>query len=243
MGKHLLNSHKDILMECIEEKRKLKKRPIVEEGQTQIDKFYSYVFPQAKLYSDWLLLIIFENLPLNSCDATRHPYLGKYITLKSMSRNNFRKYLLLLQKYVLRKVKEMLPKRFAIMFDGWSVGTEHYLGVFAVFVDKDSGLKRRLLLGRMIADDLDDETEYTNDVDESEKHFGLTAEDMFDQILDIFRDLGYSETELDDIQDNVQCLIGDSVSVNLKLARISYMHTTYCLYVLFTISYDDNTQE
>ena len=138
MGKHLLNSHKDIMIECIEEKRKLKKRPIVEEGQTQIDKFYSYVSPQAKLYSDWLLLIIFENMPLDSCDATRHPYLGKYITLKSMSRNIFRKYLLLLQKYVLRSVKKMLPKRFAIMFDGWSIGTEHYLGVLATTIINNS---------------------------------------------------------------------------------------------------------
>ena len=90
----------------------------------------------------------------------------------------------------MRKVKKLLPKHFASVFDGWSTGTEHYLGVFAVFADKDSGLERRLLLGCMVADDLDDETEYTSDVGESEKHFGLTAEDMFDQVLDTFRDSG-----------------------------------------------------
>ena len=57
MGKHLLNCHRDILMDCIERKSKMKKRPIVEEGQTQLDKFYSYVSPKARLYSDWLQLI------------------------------------------------------------------------------------------------------------------------------------------------------------------------------------------
>ena len=219
MGKHLLNCHRDILMDCIERKSKMKKRPIVEEGQTQLDKFYSYVSPKARLYSDWLQLILFENLVLDSCDATRHPVLAKYITLDSMSRNTLRKYLLLLGKYVQDKVKKILPPRFILMFDGWSIGTEHYLGVFAVFTDKDTKKKRRLLLGCMVADDLDEDIIYTADVEESEKYFGLTSEDMYDQILDILRDLGFSENELNEIQNIVQCLIGDSVAANLKLAR------------------------
>jgi hypothetical protein len=54
MGKHLLNYDRDILMDCIERKSKIKKRPFVQEGRTQLDKFYAYVSPKSRLYSDRL---------------------------------------------------------------------------------------------------------------------------------------------------------------------------------------------
>lgn len=49
-----------------------------------------------------------------------------------MSRNTLQKYLPLLGKYVQEKVKKNLPPYFILMFDGSSIGTDHYLRVFRV---------------------------------------------------------------------------------------------------------------
>lgn len=220
MGKHILNCHKEILLNLIGTNTSLKKRALREDGQTSLENYYAYVSPTARLYSDWLQLIIFENLALDSCDHQRHPVLAKYMSLESMSRNTLKKYLLLLHKFLLKKIKNMLPSKFAVMFDGWTIGTEHYLGVFAVFMDTTSK-KKRVLIGCMVADDVDENDEYTDGIQDSDKHFGLTAADMFEHLADMLKELGYTEEDVnaDELKNIIQCLIGDSVSANLKLAR------------------------
>jgi hypothetical protein len=145
-----------------------------------------------------------------------------------MSRNTIKKYLLLLHEKVVDKIKKVLPKKFVIMFDGWSLGTEHYLGVFASFIDRRTSIKQRVLLSCMVADDIDGDTEYTADVGDDAKYFGLTAEDIYDELYDILTDYGFSATQLDSIEDIVQAIIGDSVSANKKLARIANIPFINC---------------
>ena len=145
-----------------------------------------------------------------------------------MSRNTIKKYLFLLHKKVVTKVRKVLPKKFVIMFDAWSLGTEHYLGVFASFIDKRTSMKQRFLLSCMVADDIDGYTEYTADVGNNAKYFGLTTEDIYDELCDVLKDYGFSDTQLDKIEDIVQAIIGDSVSANIKLARIANIPFINC---------------
>ena len=64
----------------------------------------------------------------------------------SISRNTLINYMLLLTKDVENKVKELLSKSFAIVFDGWSSGTTHYICIFATFPASNSnGYEKKLL--------------------------------------------------------------------------------------------------
>ena len=219
MGKHVVDCHRIFLLELLSQKKR-DRAVAVAPGQTTISSFYAYCSDEARNIADWIQLILFENFPLDSCDKKRHPVLAKYVTLSSMSRKTTSKYLMLLHEKVKLKVQKILPKRFVCMFDGWSLGTEHYLGLFVVFMDSKTATKKRVLLSCMVADDVDESTEYTADVNESLKYFGLTAEDLYDEVLDVLRDYGFSESQLDEIENTVQAFIGDNVYANRKLARI-----------------------
>lgn len=76
----------------------------------------------------WLDLIINENLPL-SMVGSKH--FRKYVKLESMAIRTFEKYMELVCKDVEIIVKSMLPKKFGIVFDGWTHGSTHYVAFYA----------------------------------------------------------------------------------------------------------------
>ena len=55
------------------------------------------------------------------------------IKLKEISRSTLTKHLRLTSAQHTKEIASILPDKFGIMFDGWSIGTQHYLGVFAVW--------------------------------------------------------------------------------------------------------------
>ena len=59
----------------------------------------------------------------------------------------FMKYLACLTKVVKKKVARMLPKRYAIALDGWSVGDTHFVAVFATFPADTAVGYGKVLLG------------------------------------------------------------------------------------------------
>jgi hypothetical protein len=227
MGSHLVKNHGELLREALANSKQVKP-PSVEPGQGTITNYYAYASEEAKNIAGWIELILFENYPLDSCEKKRHPHLAKFVTLKSISRNTVKKYLHLLHEKVVAKIKQVLPKKFVLMLDGWTIKTEHYLGVFASFIDQRTKVKQRFLLSCMVADDVDANTEYTAEVGDNAKHFGLTAEDIYDELYDILKDYGFSDTQLENIEDIVQAIIGDSVSANKKLARIANIPFINC---------------
>lgn len=57
----------------------------------------------------------------------------------------FRKYLHLPIEHVEQKISALLPNNFALIFDGWSCGSTHYVAVFASYSDScDNGYQTRL---------------------------------------------------------------------------------------------------
>ena len=224
MGSHLVKNHGELLREAVASSKR-SKPPSVESGQGTITNYYAYASEEAKTIAGWIELILFENYPLDSCEKKRHPHLAKFVTLKSMSRNTVKKYLLLLHEKVVAKIKEVLPNKFVLMLDGWTIKTEHYLGVFASFIDGRTKVKQRFLLSCMVADDIDGNTEYTAEIVDDAKHFGLN---IYDEFYDILKDYGFSDTQLENIEDIMQAIIGDSVSANKKLARIANIPFINC---------------
>ena len=114
-------------------------------------------------------------------------------------RNN----LLSLAKVMKEKVKASLPRKFVIVFDGWSDGTEYYIAVSAAFgrIAKSTGkaVPEQVMLSMrpLLADGIE----------------GMTAvdhEQHIEKALSLY----------DRTCDNVLCIASDNCSVNRRMARI-----------------------
>ncbi|RHY05928.1 hypothetical protein DYB37_012316 [Aphanomyces astaci] len=95
-----------------------------------------------------------------------------------------------------KKISAMLPNSFAIVFDGWSIGSTHYVAIFATFPTDDAiGYKKVLLSFSPI-----------NDED------SLSAIAHYDYLSFVLEVYGKNMS-------NVVALIGDNCSVNVAFAR------------------------
>ena len=105
------------------------------------------------------------------------------------------KYMLKVTEVVEKKIEKELPSLFALAFDGWSNGSNHFVATFASFTtDNDNGYKQVLLSFLT----LEDET--TQSADEHCKHL--------DYVLRCYNK-SWS---------NFAALIGDNCSVNKRVA-------------------------
>jgi len=80
----------------------------------------------------WLDWIINEGLPFNTVTK---PLTRKYSQLSAISIGTFMKAMSELTLKVEKTIKDILPDKFALVFDGWTLeGTStHYIGIFATF--------------------------------------------------------------------------------------------------------------
>lgn len=147
----------------------------------------------SNIYS-WIDWIVSENLPFNFCekDSTR-----KYSKLTSISVETVMKYMELLVVEVEDRIRKELPEKFAIVFDGWSEDSTHFLGIFASFaLDQQETIKRQLLAFAPLLDETD-----------------LSAESQSALIVDTIEFYGKNIS-------NIVCIIGDNCSTNKAVANI-----------------------
>ena len=85
---------------------------------------------KTKQVHAWLEVVI---LGLQPFSIVQNLYFTKHLRNDKISINMFMKYLDCLTKVVEKKAAGMLPKRFAILLDGWSLGDTHLVSVFANF--------------------------------------------------------------------------------------------------------------
>ena len=120
-----------------------------------------------------------------------------YSRLNPISVESLTKAMLHMTVKVERLIRTRLSDMFALGFDGWSSGSTHFLGVFAVFPRRDAkdGYERALLSFAPFLD---------------EEH--LNADSHKQSIYEILRfyDKDYS---------NVASIIGDNCSTNVSLAK------------------------
>lgn len=179
-----------------------------------LDDHFGSVGEFSNTVYKWLDWVISDDLPFNFVEKGRTKL---YSNIKSISSKTFKKYLFKLTDAVKEKIKQDLPKTFGLMFDGWTVGTEHYLGLFAVYMS--DGRLKKVLLACRVQDDVTDETEFTAEVRNDEKYFGLSAEDLYDEIYATLLDYGFSEEQLANMEDIVEFFTADNCSTNRSMCK------------------------
>ena len=140
-----------------------------------------------------------EPISLVGCPATR-----KLARLKPVGSKSVRKHVLSLMTVVKEYIKQYLPSTFGLVFDGWTEGTDHYIGIWAsynVVTDgthdsKEHPVQTLLSIRPLLADGIK----------------GMTAQDHLRHINRILD--GYGKTRT-----NVICLAGDNCTVNQSIAR------------------------
>jgi hypothetical protein len=177
---HITRSHSD-WKELMLETEKGSKSKLASFIDTKSSNIYSWI--------DW---IVAENLPFNFCEkeCTR-----KYVRLKSISVESVMKYMELLVIEVEERIKKDLPDKFALVFDGWSEDSTHFIGIFAVYFDKVKGGNMRHLLA------------FTPLLDETD----LSANSQSALIVDTLELYGRNIS-------NLVCIIGDNCSTNKSVA-------------------------
>ena len=95
-----------------------------------------------------------------------------------------------------RKLKKILPTRFSLIFDGWSHGDTHYVGVFATFPTSTMIGYTKILLG-------------ISPMGNEESQSADAYIEYFEFILDSF----------EKTWSNVSALIGDNFATNKAVAK------------------------
>ncbi len=103
--------------------------------------------PDAKSMFGWMELIVHKNLPLSICEDE---LFRKYLDLKPFSTKTVWKYLSKTCEEVVEVIKQKLPEKFGIIFDGWNDGSGcHYIAIFATFDGEKILLAFQPLLDKM----------------------------------------------------------------------------------------------
>ena len=150
----------------------------------------------------WILYHVVKN---QSISVVECPAMRKLARLKPVSSRSVRKHLLSLMTVVKEYVKQRLPSTFASVLDGWTEGTDHYIGIWASYNvtdgthdGKEHPIQTLLsICPLLLADGIE----------------GMTARDHPSHINLILG--GYDKNEM-----NVICLVGDNCTVNQSIARI-----------------------
>ena len=87
-----------------------------------------------------------EDHPFSFCE---NPYTRKYSSIngneRPISRNSVANYVDHLTAKVKDRIKEELPNKFGVYFDGWTHNGEHYTAMFAAWTNKSGGVVFRLI--------------------------------------------------------------------------------------------------
>jgi hypothetical protein len=178
-----------------------------------MDAYIKIPSEKANKIFGWLDWIISDNLSFIFCQK---PLTRKYTKLGIMSVNTLKKYMTKLEHILREKIKASLPPTFGLTMDGWSVDSNHFSGIFAIFTDRN-GKYAQYLLSCNVADDFDDDTEFDEDLEEDDKFYGFTAADWFDVIRDVLLDFGI-EVSPENIGEIIEFFLADNCSTNRRLA-------------------------
>jgi hypothetical protein len=165
-----------------------------------MSSFVLRISDAEKEMAEWISYIVVKNQPISlvDCPATR-----KLARLKPVGSKSVRKHVLSLMTVVKECIKQRLPSSFALIFDGWTDGTDHYIGIWASYNvtdgthdGKEHPVQTLLSIRPLLADGIE----------------GMTAHDHLRHITRILD--GYGKTSA-----HVICLVGDNCSVNQSIAR------------------------
>jgi hypothetical protein len=129
----------------------------------------------------WVEWVVMLNQPLSIVD---NPLTREGMRYKPVTSKLLRKNILALGKEVQASIKKKLPNKFSIVFDGWSEGTVHYIGVSAAYVmliDSEEVIVHTLLSMRpLLADDIN----------------GMKASDHINHLLKMLSSYGKTDANI-----------------------------------------------
>jgi len=177
----------------------------------------------AESIYDWIDWIVSDNLSFEFVESDRTRANTK---LRSISVTTLKKYMKLLWAKLKGKVEQILKrtKRFGIKTDGWTVDDEHFLALFASFVEETKGKQpevRDILLSCSVQADIDVENaeEFDPLFTDDERLFGLTAADLFDHMMQTLVGEYHLDVNADNVATVVQFMGGDNCAVNRRLCN------------------------
>lgn len=180
------------------------------------------ITPRASNTHDWIEWVVHDNLELSFVDTARA---RKYTSgnLKPIRRHTLVARMRLCVKVMQEDISKGLPRRFGLMFDGWSRVSTHFIGVLAVGPEVRHG---SILLGF---------SPFNNETD-------LSAEEHKRYLVTLLESYGRNLS-------SVSFLIGDNCSTNRKVSRILGIPMLGCnshrlnLAVLRYLGMDRNTDD
>ena len=137
--------------------------------------------------------VVMRNQPLSEVDD---PLTRSLFNVKPVSSKSLRSYILSLTPLVEDVIKQILPSKFCVMFDGWSDSKIHYVAIFATYVIKEQYFETMLACAPLL-----------QETDLSANQYKFFVEETL-QVFD--RD-----------ESNVVCFVGDNCAVNMKLSTIT----------------------
>ena len=138
----------------------------------------------------WIQQVVLENLPFSFVDKEVN---RSNSCLKPICSQSLKDAITVITKKIEEHISKILPNKFALIFDGWSSGDSHYVGVFVTFMEKN--VRKQFLIAMS---PMEDET--TQSAAEHKEFLTKTLR-LYGKSLD-----------------NVCALIGDNCSTNKALA-------------------------
>lgn len=179
--------------------------------QSQVDRFFTSA--KSSSYYGWYDLVINCLLPFSTVENLT---MRENVRHDSISLSTFTRHLPALSQLVEKKVAELLPNKFALVFDGWTNRMTHFLGVFASFPDSNQeGYSVRLLAFSPFED---------------EASLGRDEHIRFlDFVLNLFNKSW----------DNVVCIIADNCNLNKSIATAKELPFLGCASHRFNLAMTD----
>jgi hypothetical protein len=162
--------------------------------------FFVRISPREKEMYEWVNFVAMKNLPLSFVDCTHTRSISK---LKPVSSKTLRRTLLLLLDVVRATIKNQLPSKFVVIFDGWTEGSHHCIGVSASYTmavppeGKEITINTLLSLQPLLVNGVQ----------------GMTAMDHQEHLSKVL--LLYGKT-----CNSILCLVGDNCSTNQSMGRM-----------------------
>ena len=180
--------------------------PTAKGGAAVLDNFVLRVSDAEKEMTKWINYLVMKNMPISLVDC---PLTRQLSRLKAVCSKTVRKHILSLAETVREELRQRLPDKFVLVFDGWTEGTDHYVGIWASYnqtsmnttssrngTSNETPVQSLLSIRPLLADGIE----------------GMTAQDHLTHIARVMQMFGKQTN-------NVICLVGDNCAVNKSIAR------------------------
>jgi len=175
---------------------------------------FSLWYPEKsiKVYG-WIEFVALALQPISVVENDR---ITKHIKYGSLSVKSLKKYMNLLAEKVEKKLAEILPSKFALIFDGWTAGDTHYVALYASFSsNNDLGFSTALLSFAPL------DTETSQSAKAHQKYI--------EYVLNLY---GKSMS-------NVAAIVGDNCNTNRALAKLCMVGFVGCASHRYNLAYKD----